>query len=663
MEYLTTNHLLNSLNDAILFVNREMVVEFCNRAASCLIGKDSSSVTGCRLNDLLPGAAGESIEKSCLRAVENGSYSVFHSAADCNDSEGSFDVHIHPSEKGYCISLRQASRTGYSEKNLANIAACLNSMDSSYSGSVNALMSLAGEILEADFCVYKVIQGLTLKSAGSWGTLKGNAGAMSQYNLISSDFISRPEQEHLFIPDVSISSYARKSPAFRDLPFNTYLGHIVGIGNARHGVLCCYYSQKFSPSKEQLDILKIISATLGRIEATQEKEQLLINSNKLLQDALEHLNDAQEEIVKRERLSALGQMVSGIAHDFNNALMPVMGISDLIIRHPETLDDRVQILKDMEMIRHSAGIAAQTVRSLREFYRPASHDEFTGVNIPEIIRATVKSTEHAWKVRAMAEERPIEMRVMTGHIPETYGNMNALEDVISNLILNSVDAMPHGGIITIRAWFEDNSINISVHDNGTGMPEDVRAHCLEPFFTTKLATGTGMGLSRSYGIISRHGGTMTVESELGKGTEVIIKLLHRPPPDQSQSLRKNEENKETGGILVVDDDSRTRYLLEKYLSGLSRSITVCSSGREALSKFNPEKHSLLITDKAMPEMEGDELASEIRKISRAVQVIMLTGYGELAEEPDPSCGVDRLLSKPITRQDLIDAINTLEGKA
>ena len=196
-------------------------------------------------------------------------------------------------------------------------------------------------------------------------------------------------------------------------------------------------------------------------------------------------------------------------------------------------------------------------------------------------------------------------------------------------------------------------VRVWVRDTGTGMTEEVRRRCLEPFFTTKPAKGTGLGLAMVQGIVQRHGGTVDVESQPGQGTTFIIRLPIQlkeqsplvPPPVSAlpQSLR----------VLVVDDEPRLRAVAEALLIDDGHSVVTVASGAAALLRLKQEQFSLVITDKAMPEMNGEQLAAAIARTVPGLPVILMSGFGDImqtAGEMPPH--IRAILSKPLTQASL-----------
>jgi signal transduction histidine kinase len=227
---------------------------------------------------------------------------------------------------------------------------------------------------------------------------------------------------------------------------------------------------------------------------------------KQLQIAYGELQSAQEQIIQQERLRAVGQMASGVAHDLNNTLTPILGYTDLLLRDPqlpEGLRERVRWI-------HTAGQdAAAVVQRLQLFYRPPTPAELTqSVNLVQLVRQIPELTRPKWRDEAQHTGRTIEVELDLCDTAPVRGIAHELREVLTNMVLNAVDAMPSGGQITLRVRATDETVCAEVTDTGTGMTEEVRLHCFEPFFTTKGNTGTGLGLSVCHGIIQRHGGTI-----------------------------------------------------------------------------------------------------------------------------------------------------------
>lgn len=372
------------------------------------------------------------------------------------------------------------------------------------------------------------------------------------------------------------------------------------------------------------------------------------------------LQKTQQQIIKQERMAAIGQMASGIAHDFSNALMPVLGFSEILLSRSDYLNDPARVKQYLELINTSARDAMHIVGRLREFYRTKDKvEDLNEVNLSRLVEQVVGITQPKWKDEAMARGAVIQAQTELGDVPGFVGNEGALREALTNLIFNAVDAMPGGGVLLLKSRLEDEQIVLEISDTGGGMSEEVARRCFEPFFSTKGKGGTGLGLSMVYGIVRRHDGTIDVKSKPGQGTTFVIKL-----PVKNTTLEKRLNTGRATRlsvrplkILVVDDEPLVRQVMREYLANDGHEVETAVDGKAALEVFPGKNFDLVITDRAMPEMNGDQLAEKIKQLSPKTPVIMLTGFGELMKaKGEQPAGVDRLLSKPITIDGCRDAL-------
>jgi CheY-like chemotaxis protein len=231
-----------------------------------------------------------------------------------------------------------------------------------------------------------------------------------------------------------------------------------------------------------------------------------------------------------------------------------------------------------------------------------------------------------------------------------------LREVLTNLILNAIDAMPRGGCMSFRTRQGGQRVRLEMSDTGTGMTEETLRNCLEPFFTTKEDHGSGLGLAMSYGIIRRHGGTIEIRSQLNKGTTFTIYLPVPTEAIQADSVAAGRRMQALR-VLVVDDQPAIREIVSAYLAEDQHIVETAANAREAMEKFGVDRFDLVITDRAMPEVNGDELAASIKEVQPREPVIMLTGFADLINESGgrPK-NVDLVLSKPARLDDLRKAI-------
>jgi PAS domain S-box-containing protein len=397
-------------------------------------------------------------------------------------------------------------------------------------------------------------------------------------------------------------------------------------------------------------------------DVTERKraEDALQESNLHLQDALDNLKTARDNVIQQERLNALGTMASGITHDFNNSLTAILGCSELLLHRPGSLDDKEKVRSYVEMMNSAAQDAGKVVDRLREFYRHREKSEgFIPVSINEIVGQAVALTQPKWKAEAEAQGVSVDVHTDLQEVPLIAGNAANLREALTNLILNAVDAMPRGGTITIHTYRDDGYVMLEIGDTGTGMTQEVRRRCLEPFFTTKGALGTGLGLSMVYGILQRHQGTVEIETEVGKGTTFIIRLPVQTAQPRSEPKAQPVDFVQHLHVLVVDDEAAVRKIIGEYLKIDGHIVEVANCGRDGLEKFRNGRFDLVLVDRAMPDMSGDQVAAAVKSISPAMPVIMLTGFGSMMDAVDEKpAGVDLVVGKPVT----ISALRTALSK-
>jgi signal transduction histidine kinase len=388
-------------------------------------------------------------------------------------------------------------------------------------------------------------------------------------------------------------------------------------------------------------------------------EAALMESNRQLAEALEKLRETQKHVIQRERLHALGRMASGIAHDFNNALAPILGFSELLMAKAETLRDEERARGYVEMIHSAAEDSVKIVARLREFYRyREENDLFTPVSLNDLIQQVISLTQPRWKDQAQSQGVYVTIETALQNIPTVDGNEAELREMLLNVVVNAIDSIPAQGKITFRTSANSEYALLEIDDTGTGMSEEVRLRCIEPFFSTKDERGTGLGLGIVYGIVRRHEGSIEITSAPGRGTTVSISLpLYKekekpvspePPATVERDLR----------ILVVEDEPLVREVIEVYLREDHHMVETAVNGRLGLEKYRAGTFDLVLTDRAMPEINGDVMAAAIKKINPSQPVILLTGFGDLMSEAGETPeGVDMVVSKPFTLKSLRSAMS------
>ena len=390
-----------------------------------------------------------------------------------------------------------------------------------------------------------------------------------------------------------------------------------------------------------------------------------------LQQAYEDLRQSQNAVMQQERLLALGQMASGIAHDINNAISPITLYTDALLEREPGLSERGRGY--LEIIRRAIDDVGQTVSRMQDFYRQRETDvALTPVNMNLLVQQVVDLTRARWSDMTQRRGIVIEMHMdLAPELPRIMGAEGEIREALTNVIFNAVDAMPTGGMITVRTRLKQGAIpeepsdgqfvEVEVIDTGIGMDENTRRRCLEPFFTTKGERGTGLGLAMVYGTMRRHQADIEIESVLGKGTMVRLSFAIAPVASEDSPPRRMELLSPTR-ILVIDDDPLVLKSLRDALEADGHGVTAANGGQAGIDAFlaaqaSGEPFPVVITDLGMPYVDGRKVSSTIKRAAPKTLVLLLTGWGQrLLTDGDIPPHVDRVLSKPPKLRELREAL-------
>lgn len=366
----------------------------------------------------------------------------------------------------------------------------------------------------------------------------------------------------------------------------------------------------------------------------------------------------EEQLIQSEKLRAIGQMASGVAHDFNNALAIILGNTELLVRQVATLNPE-QIKKQLKIIEIAALDAAETVRRIQEFTRIRVDKAFSIVDINEIIVEVKEMSKPRWKDQAQEVGINIElMSILEKDLPHIMGSPSELREVLTNMIFNSIDAMPEGGRILIETRSVNKEVHILVTDTGIGISKELRRRIFDPFFTTKGVVSDGLGLSIAFSIISRHGGRIEVQSEEGKGTTftIILPVPFELKKDEKKTIQTREVK--TANILVIEDEEMVRNILGSLLIQGEHNVYKASSGKEGLDIFDKEAIDMVFTDVGMPGMSGWEVAKSIKAKNPRIPVALITGWGiQIDDEKMKESGADLILNKPFKIDQVLDLVS------
>ena len=363
----------------------------------------------------------------------------------------------------------------------------------------------------------------------------------------------------------------------------------------------------------------------------------------------ENLESTRLQLVQSERLRALGELATGVAHNFNNLLSGILGHTQMLLSKDidASIRERLQIVEKLVLD------GGEIVRRIQEFTRLRTTKDFSAVNLKDIINDVVRMTELKWSGGHNTSKIVLRVDANQMEIPIVDGNATELREVFINILFNAVDAMPNGGELRIRT--ETNGKNVFVYfiDTGEGMSEETRKRVFDPFFTTKGSKGTGLGMSVAYGIINRHNGQISIDSELGIGTTVTVQL-----PVSEKVIKEIECNyglrrEERARILLIEDHKITLDVLAENLVNLGYYVQKVESGMAGIKIFKGGNYDIVITDVGLCDISGWTVSKKIKEISSHVPVVFITGWGnQLSSSQLKECGVDYVLTKPFRIEEI-----------
>jgi signal transduction histidine kinase len=369
-----------------------------------------------------------------------------------------------------------------------------------------------------------------------------------------------------------------------------------------------------------------------------------------LRGTLDDLKAAQQTLVRGATLRAVGELAAGAAHHLNNLMAVVLGRTQLLL-HKNRVPELASALRTIE---RAAVDAADTVRRIQAFSRAQHGGTAVEFDLNETVRESIDFTRPRWEHEAHVRGAGVEMVFEPGDLPPVLGRKAELREVLTNLILNAVDALPSGGRVLVRSWGEPGRAMVSVCDSGVGMSPDVRDRAFEPFFTTKGVQRLGLGLAVAYGLVTSHGGQISLETGEGQGTTVTF-WIPTAGADAAPTAAPAVGTERQGRILVVDDEADVREMLADVLMAQGHHVTLAGGGREALRSFEQGDYDLVITDLGMPEVNGWEVARAIKTMRASMPVLLLTGW---ADAVDAQAGrVDAVIKKPFDMTTLAAAVS------
>jgi len=369
-------------------------------------------------------------------------------------------------------------------------------------------------------------------------------------------------------------------------------------------------------------------------------------------DLFQRLKAAQEQILQSERLRAFGQLASVLANDFNNVLTAILGRTQLLLRQERLEPD---LVRQLEVIEQAAIKGARTVQQIQEFSSPRPPRPHVRVALAPLLEEVRELTRSRWMNEAEGSISGYDVRVEAASVPPIAGDPAELLEAFTNLLLNALEAMPQGGQVRLTAARDGERVRVNVEDSGHGMSAEVRQRAFEPFFTTKGAHRTGLGLSVVWGIVERHGGKMTLDTEEGKGTTVTLWFPIREVAVKVAPVARFWSPRR-GKILIIDDEPEVRAVLKEFLEAQGHTVVEAADGPTGLARCEAERVDLVLTDIAMPGMSGWEVAAAL-KSRRRLPIGVITGW---AAQVDPAqtaaAGVDFIVAKPFQLDEVLRCV-------
>jgi CheY-like chemotaxis protein len=362
-----------------------------------------------------------------------------------------------------------------------------------------------------------------------------------------------------------------------------------------------------------------------------------------------------DDMARAEKLRVLGEMVSGVIHDVNNMLGSILGRAQLV----RMKTDVAEIKRNVEQIEMVALQAGETVKRLLEFTRQGHRTDMQTVALAGVMADALEVTRHRWE--SQAQQRGILYTIETSFDPDATvdGIHSELVDAIANMILNALDAMPSGGPLQLITQVQGDMCKLSVIDDGIGMTAEQATNVFSPFFTTKGSEGTGLGLAVVNGIVTRHGGDVSVESTPGQGSKFTVSLPYSRRLVQAAPVGEHPLDSGLCRVLLVDDDLTILDVIGEALRSSGHEVQTCDAGAAAIMAMEEGQFDVLVTDLGMPGVNGWDVARRARQLNPPLPVIVISGWGaQITQDQMELAGVSLILPKPFRLEQIRKAIAT-----
>jgi signal transduction histidine kinase len=468
------------------------------------------------------------------------------------------------------------------------------------------------------------------------------------FDLIISDF-SLPSCDALKALEIA----QKISPETPFIFFSGTIGEEVAVETLKKGATD--YILKQRPGR-------LTAAVRNALRAAGERARIRKMENEMRQ--------LQEQFLRAQRLESLGALVGGIAHDLNNMLVPIIVGVDILKEQNISLDARSMV----QTMEGSARRSAEMVRQMLLFARGGEASK-TVIHVAPLVKEMCRIISDTFPKNIHCDVQ------LENNSWPVLGVPTQLHQVLLNLCVNARDAMPNGGTLTLkmknakvdavealRQMVEPgNYLCVAVADTGQGIPPELLNKIFQPFFTTKgPEKGTGLGLSTCRSIVKSHDGFISVASKPGAGSEFKVYLPARDgKAEQSARQKINLPAGNGERVLVVDDEESILAITRAALQNFGYEVFIAGGGVEAVTIFSKHSNSikLVISDLAMPMMDGRETVRELRKIKPDIKVIIASGTEKELEKSLPQMKIDNVILKPFTNEKLLETVHqVLNGK-
>ena len=692
------NGVLKGVGEGVLIMNSDAVVTFVNRSFLSFLRKNRSNVLGkqchaiffnkaqacegCLKDEIITGAVKDEPARRACKNLTMSGHSLTTSATGLNQKE---------TAPGFMLTARDTTLLDRQMALLkaANIVAGLCFSGKSASGQADRILAELGKASSASRCYWFSNVAVENKKVFARQVAEWCApGFPPQDNDPKLDRIKYPKRwRKIFAKGWFVSESESSSPddaifKFKSEDVQAILLIPLFVGGKFQGVIGFDNCKSMAPWRAaEASILKFavdsFARGLEREKATQECQEILSRTadtilveRKSLESAAVKKNPVSEEEVDVEtgqyvfrdrvalsqRMEVMGEIVSGVAHNFRNVLSGIVANAQLIqMKYGglDGLDRQTDALLDL------ASMGSDLIRSILLYSRPDSDANKTVFDVTQLLREIYQVVSKVFDKRIVAH------RSLPDPLP-VYGNRSELGQVFMNLCTNARDAMPEGGRLDIQASTTREGVQVIVSDTGHGMDMSTSMEIFKPFFTTKEpGKGTGLGLSTAYAIVKDHGGKIRVSSKIGKGTAFTVILPHTSlepeaePDPCSQTVHGSGQK-----ILVIDDDKSFLAPLSDLLRATGYSPRAVSTAAKGLEEFAGWQPQLVLLDRNLPEMSGNELVDKILDMDSHAKIVMMSGYDDMGPDALPDHVREKIagyLSKPVELAALTRAIHKALG--